>query len=183
MRILFLACLMTISIASFAQRGRPANRSVSILTALSTPGVQDNVMLTMPNYPATPRPHTALADIRNIADLEMADMRRERRVYQIGQDRIREYCIGNCACLARDIIPLLRARGYTTRRFNIIRGLNIRTPSGQSPYYDFHAVTAVQVNGQWWVLDPVVLASTQLERMDVWIDRIIPNTITVGRVY
>jgi hypothetical protein len=183
MKIVILAFLFLITTEGQAQRGRRASQLTPILTALARSGVQDNVMLSMPAYSNTTIPEAAIRDIRAIADAEMATMRRTRRVFTVGQDRVREHCATNCACLARDIIPLLRARGYTTRRFSVIRGLRMVTPSMQSVYYDFHVVTVVHLSNQWWVLDPVVLRGTRLERLDTWLERVIPETLTVGRVF
>lgn len=122
----------------------------------------------------------------------LSEIRRARKIYSVQSysigDRHVDYCISNCACLAREFHKLLAGEGYRTRTINVHQGRDyqlrlVTSRRTWSQPYNFHQVLAVYISGHWRVIDPLMLGGAQTENVYQWVNRIERPELKIVNVF
>jgi len=157
-------------------------QAVTLLEALEDPRISRDVRLPMggPSHePSVPAEVISLG--RRVAP-HLQQIRLGRKVYSWDvaspRDRMPNYCSDQCACIARELQPVVHALNYPVRKLTLRPAfrqafeVKLRDHAGRERRYDFHQVLVVKIAGRWRVIDPLILGNTVPERLSAWLNRI-----------
>lgn len=183
MRYLLCALVLTLSTTAGA---------MTLLEALAAPGHVQNLRLPDSRPTSEAQVPSEVLQVGRTLRPVLDKIRTSRKVYSWDvaspRDRLPNYCIDQCACLARELGLSLKSLGYPVRTMTVRAGrgdfeIRLKMKSGLSPSYNYHQVLVTKIAGRWRVIDPVIIGHTYPERLSVWLERIEGRATKVAEAY
>jgi hypothetical protein len=206
-RLFSLLLLFSVSAASYAAEGLrfEGDGAPSIFAVLA----QDSALIELDHlYPKavtlileTTKEESAdlfvpeqVIRISELASQEIQNLRSAHTVAFVDgaspRDRLNNYCYEECACLNKNFTKILSGRNIPFRTLllkpghAVDIGLRIGSAASFSARYTFsHFATLIEIQGEWWVLDPIGIGSTQLERLETWMTRVENPSALSAQIY
>lgn len=158
-----------------------AHASMSLMAALDKPHPTMNIRV--PRGIVTPEPTQPLsvAVVEGFVNVKLKHIENSKRVYSWDgsspRDRIRYFCIEQCACLAQEIRPELIKYGLHPRLLTLRSGEDLKVTLKASngrilSYENYHQVLVFFLANRWRVIDPLVIGSGKPELLTEWLNRI-----------